>query len=110
MDQTVSLDELLDHVEALVHAVDVPLSADTERCFADDPAGVAETVARLAEKGASGVSIEDYDPRTGVDAVSVAAERVAAAAKAARDHGIVLTARAENHLYGVDRRRAFRRR
>jgi 2-methylisocitrate lyase-like PEP mutase family enzyme len=102
-DQEVTLDELLSHVEALVGAVDVPVSVDAERCFADDPAGVARTVELLAAAGAAGCSIEDYDPTTrSIDALVVATERVAAAADAARKHGMVLTARAENHLYGID--------
>jgi len=102
-DQAVTRDELLAHVEALAGAVDLPLSVDAERCFADDPAGVAETVTLLAEAGAAGCSIEDYDPARGaIDDVEVAAERVAAAAEAAHRHGLTLTARAENHLYGID--------
>ena len=44
---------------ALAAATDVPLSVDSERCFADDPAGVAETVRLLADAGAAGCSIED---------------------------------------------------
>lgn len=102
-DQSVTREELLIHVEALVAAVDVPLNVDAERCFADDAAGVAETVELIAQAGAAGCSIEDYDPqRDAIDPLSVAVERVAAAADAARRHGVVLTARAENHLYGVD--------
>ena len=102
-DQAVRRDELLAHVEALVAAVDLPLNVDAERCFADDPAGVAETVALIAEAGAAGCSIEDYDPaKRAIDDVAVAAERVAAAAEAAHRHGMVLTARAENALYGID--------
>lgn len=102
-DQQVTLDELLAHVAALAPAVKVPLSVDAERGFADDPAGVARTVEALADAGASGVSIEDYDPGTGaIEAVGMATERVAAAAQAARRHDLVLTARAENHLYGID--------
>ena len=59
----------------------------------------------LAEAGAAGCSIEDYDPATGrVDDVALAAERVAEAAEAA--HGLaepmVLTGRAENHIRSVD--------
>jgi 2-methylisocitrate lyase-like PEP mutase family enzyme len=102
-DQEVSRDELLSHVDALVTAVDVPVSVDAERCFADDPAGVARTVELLADAGAAGCSIEDYDPATrSIDALDVAKERVAAAGEAARKYGMVLTARAENHLYGID--------
>jgi 2-methylisocitrate lyase-like PEP mutase family enzyme len=100
-DQAVTRDELLTHVAALAAAVEVPLSVDSERCFADTAAGVAETARLLGDAGASGCSIEDYDPATGeIDDVARAAERVAAAAEAARLAGITLTARAENHLYG----------
>ncbi len=102
-DQNVTRDELLAHVEALVAAVDVPLNVDAERCFADDPAGVAITVELIAEAGAAGCSIEDYDPqRDAIDPLDISVERVAAAAAAARKHGVVLTARAENHLHGID--------
>jgi 2-methylisocitrate lyase-like PEP mutase family enzyme len=101
-DQHVTRDELLEHVAALAAATELPLSVDSERCFASDPAGVAETVSLLADAGAAGCSIEDYDPATGqIDDVATAAKRVAAAAEAAhRGQGMVLTARAENHLYG----------
>ena len=102
-DQHVTRHELLAHVAALSAAVDLPLNVDAERGFADDPAGVAETVGLVAEAGAAGCSIEDYDPQVGrIEPLEMAAERVAAAADAARAHGIVLTARAENHLYGID--------
>ena len=101
-DQHVSRDELLVHAEALAQAVDVPLNVDAERCFADDPAGVARTVDLIAKTGAAGCSIEDYDPAHGViEPVAVAVARVAAAAESAKDNGLVLTARAENHLYGI---------
>jgi 2-methylisocitrate lyase-like PEP mutase family enzyme len=58
----------------------------------------------LAGAGAAGCSIEDYDPATGrIDAIATAAERVAAAARAAHEgDAMVLTARAENHLHGND--------
>ena len=117
LDQSVTLEELLAHVRALAAAVEIPLSVDSERCFADTPEGVANTVDLLADAGASGCSIEDYDPARGaIDDVEVATERVAAAAEAAHRHGMVLTARAENHLYGIhdlddtiDRLRSYRR-
>jgi 2-methylisocitrate lyase-like PEP mutase family enzyme len=102
-DQHVTRDELLAHAAVLAEAVEVPLSVDAERCFADDLAGVAETVRLIARTGAAGCSIEDYDPvARSIDPIGVAAERVAAAAEAAHTHGLVLTARAENHIYGVD--------
>jgi 2-methylisocitrate lyase-like PEP mutase family enzyme len=78
---------------------------DSERCYPDDPGGVAETVRLLAAAGAAGCSIEDYDPVTGeIDDVGLAAERVAEAAEAAHSlpEPLVLTGRAENHLHGVD--------
>src|SRR5438132_8013348 len=105
LDQTVSRDELVAHVASLAHATTLPLNVDSERCYPDDPGGVAETVAQLADAGAAGFSLEDYDPATeGIEAVALAAKRVAVAAEAA--HGLpdplVLTARAENHIRGVD--------
>jgi 2-methylisocitrate lyase-like PEP mutase family enzyme len=101
-DQAVTRDELVAHVARIAAATDLPLSVDSERCFGDDLAGVAETVRLLAAAGAAGCSIEDYDPATGrIDAAGPAAERVAAAAAAAHEGDpMVLTARAENHLYG----------
>src|SRR5829696_5991982 len=80
-DQRVTRDELVAHVAALTAVVRVPLSVDAERGYADEPVGVAETVRVLAQAGASGVSIEDYDPVAGrIDPVEVAVERIAAAA------------------------------
>jgi 2-methylisocitrate lyase-like PEP mutase family enzyme len=101
LDTTVTRDELVAHVRALAAATPLPLSVDSERCFPDDPGGVAETVALLAEAGAAGFSIEDYDPAGDrIDDVEVAAGRVHVAAEAKGD--LVLAARAENHLYGID--------
>jgi 2-methylisocitrate lyase-like PEP mutase family enzyme len=108
----VTADELLGHAAALAAAVDVPVSVDSERCY-DDVEGFVD---ELAATGVAGFSIEDYDPGTGaIDPVDVAARRVAHAAEAGRRHGLVLMARAENHLYGRDdiddtlvRLRAFR--
>jgi 2-methylisocitrate lyase-like PEP mutase family enzyme len=102
MDQHVTLDELLSHVSALVGSVEIPVSVDAERCFADDPEGVAANVEQIAATGAAGVSIEDYDPRTGLDPVDVAVQRVEAAAAITHSHGMTLTARAETHLYGAN--------
>jgi len=101
-DQSVTRAELLDHVERLSAATDLPLNVDSERLFAEDLAGVGETVRLLGEAGAAGCSIEDYDPATrSIDPVERAAERVAAAAAAAHaGDPMVLTARAENLLYG----------
>ncbi|MCY1139893.1 isocitrate lyase/phosphoenolpyruvate mutase family protein [Actinoplanes sp. Pm04-4] len=102
-DQQVTRAELVAHVAAVTAAVTVPLNVDAERCFADAPDGIAETIDLLAEAGAAGLSIEDYDPATArIESLESGIERVAAAAEACARHNIVLTARAENHLYGYD--------
>jgi len=101
LDGHVTRDELVAHVRSLVAATDLPLNVDSERCFPDDSGGVAETVRMLADAGAAGFSIEDYDPVTErITDIGRAAERVAEAAEAAQ--GMVLTGRAENHIRGVD--------
>ena len=105
LDQNVSRDELVAHVTTIAAATDLPLNVDSERCYPDDEGGVTRTVELLAEAGAAGFSIEDYNPDTGgMDDVAAAAERVAEAAAASRkqDEPLVLTGRAENHIRGVD--------
>jgi 2-methylisocitrate lyase-like PEP mutase family enzyme len=106
MDGDVTREQALAHAAALAAATDLPVSADLENGFVDDPAGVAGTVTRAIAVGLSGCSIEDFtrQPDAPIYDIKLAAERVAAAAKAA--HGgpehLVLTARAENHLRGID--------
>ena len=100
LDQTVSRDELVAHVATLAAATDLPLNVDSERCYPDDPGGVTRTVDLLSEAGAAGFSIEDFDPgKGGMDALGLATERVAEAAEASQQ-GVLLTARAENHIRG----------
>ena len=100
LDMQVTRDELVAHVVQIAEATPLPLNVDSERCFPDEPGGVAETVRLLADAGAAGCSIEDYDPaKDAIDPIEVAAARVATAAEAAP---LVLTARAENHLHGID--------
>src|SRR5262249_37257706 len=62
--KTVRRNDLIEHVASLSHATSLPLNVDSECCYPDDPGGVAETVKKLAEAGAAGFSIEDYDPAT----------------------------------------------
>ena len=105
LDQHVTRDELVAHVAELTGATSLPLNVDSERCFPDDPGGVAETVQLLAGAGAAGFSVEDYDPATeSIDDVDVAVARVAIAAEATSrlPEPMVVTARAENHIRGVD--------
>jgi 2-methylisocitrate lyase-like PEP mutase family enzyme len=102
-DGTVARDDVLAHCRAMAAAVDIPVAADTENAFADDPDGVAETVRLAATTGLAGCSVEDYARDTGeIYDRGLAAERVAAAAETAhRDQArLVLTARAEALLHG----------
>ena len=104
-DGTVTRDELVAHVASLAAATALPLNVDSERCYPDEPGGVAETVALLAGAGAAGCSIEDYDHAADrIDELELATERVAAAAEAAHrpPEPLMLTGRAENHIRGVD--------
>jgi 2-methylisocitrate lyase-like PEP mutase family enzyme len=103
MDMTERRAGLVEHVYALAGATDLPLSVDAERCYPEEVGGVQETVRLLAEAGASGCSIEDWNPRTGrIEDLGLAVERVGVAAAEAGRHGMVLTARAENHLRGTN--------
>lgn len=99
-DGSVSREEALTHAAAVVRAVDVPVSADLENGFADDPHGVAKTVRKAAAVGLAGASIEDATGRADdpIYGAALAAERVAAAVDAAGS-GFVITARAENFLH-----------
>jgi 2-methylisocitrate lyase-like PEP mutase family enzyme len=104
LDGTVTRGQALGHAATIVGATDLPVSADMENCFADDPSGVAETIALAARTGLAGCSIEDFTGRAEdpIYEPALAAERVAAAATAAHrgPAKLVLTARAENYLHG----------
>lgn len=102
-DGQVTREEALAHARAIVEAVEVPVSADLEKGFGDRPEDAAEAIRQAAEAGLAGGSIEDYsgDAARPIYPIALAAERIAAAAGAARASGLVLTARAENHLHGV---------
>jgi 2-methylisocitrate lyase-like PEP mutase family enzyme len=98
LDGTATLEEVVSHVWALVAATSLPVSVDLENGY-DDP---ARAISLVAEAGAVGGSIEDYDPDGSLYPVDVAVERVAAAVEAARGLGFpfMVTARAENHIRG----------
>jgi 2-methylisocitrate lyase-like PEP mutase family enzyme len=104
LDGSVSRDEAIEHAAAIVDSTDVPVSADLENAFADDPGDVAETVRRARDAGLAGCSVEDFSGRdeAPIYDVGLATERIAAAAEAAHADGVhlVLTARAENHVHG----------
>jgi len=103
-DGEVSRAEKIAHCRALAAATDLPISADLEKGFADDPETAAESITLAAEAGMVGASIEDYsgDSAKPIYDLGLAVERVAAAVEAARSLGFpfTLTARAEALLRG----------
>jgi 2-methylisocitrate lyase-like PEP mutase family enzyme len=104
LDGSVTREEAIAHSAALVEATPLPVSADLENGYADEPEGVAETVRLAVEAGLAGCSVEDYTGNEDEPIYNalLATERVAAAAEAAHSGAdrIVLTARCENYLHG----------
>lgn len=105
-DGSLTRDEALAHAAQIAAALDLPVSADLENGFGDEPAEVARTVSEAVRVGLAGCSIEDYtgDDESPIYPHALALERIAAAASAAHDgpSRLVLTARAENHLHEYD--------
>jgi len=103
-DGRVTRQEALAHGRAIVEAVQVPVAADLEKGFGDAPAAAAETIRLAGAAGLCGGSIEDSsgDKSNPIYGIAQAAERIAAAAEAARALAFpfVLTARAENFIAG----------
>jgi 2-methylisocitrate lyase-like PEP mutase family enzyme len=99
LDGGATLDEVARHAGELDRASDLPVSVDLENGYGDSPEDAARAIARVAEAGAVGGSIEDWSP-SGLYEQAHAVERVAAAVEAARALGFpfALTARAENHI------------
>ena len=100
LDGNVTLDEVVAHVAALDEATALPISVDLENGFGAAPEDAARAITRVAEAGAVGGSIEDWDPAGHLYEHAHAVERVVAAVEAARALGFpfTLTARAENHI------------
>jgi 2-methylisocitrate lyase-like PEP mutase family enzyme len=99
-----SLDAVLAHYRELAEATDVPLNADFENGFADDPEGVAANVTRCIATGVAGLSVEDSpkDARPLYELDGAVARVKAARAALDRAGGdVVFTARAENFIRGV---------
>jgi 2-methylisocitrate lyase-like PEP mutase family enzyme len=95
-DGEATLDEVVAHVRAIAAAVSIPLSVDLENGYG--PPDIA--IRRVAEAGAQGGSIEDWDGERLYD-VDEAVERLRAAVEAAPPDFVVV-GRAENHIRGVD--------
>jgi 2-methylisocitrate lyase-like PEP mutase family enzyme len=103
-DGAVGRDLMLAHIRELVEATDLPVNADFENGYANDPDGVAENVRRCVETGVAGLSIEDNSGRGDkpLYELELAAERIRAAKAAIADSGVLLTGRAECFLVGQD--------
>jgi 2-methylisocitrate lyase-like PEP mutase family enzyme len=101
-DGQVTLDEVVEHVKVLVEACGLPVSVDLENGYSSSPEGAARAIEAVATVGAVGGSIEDWEDGAGIYEVGHAAERIAAAARVAREQPFpfMLTARAENHIRG----------
>jgi 2-methylisocitrate lyase-like PEP mutase family enzyme len=95
-------EEILANAKAIVEATALPVSADLEDGFGHTPEDCAKTVHLGAETGLAGGSIEDAtgDPDAPIYEFRPSVDRVAAAVEQARKSNFVLTARAENFLWG----------
>lgn len=102
LDSEITLEEKLTHLKAVCEVTTIPVSADFEHGFADDPKTCAENLLRAAEAGVVGASIEDWS-RAALYDLNLATERIAACAEAIQqlDFDFTLTARAENLLRGT---------
>jgi 2-methylisocitrate lyase-like PEP mutase family enzyme len=103
-DGAMTRDQVLQHYREIAEAADVPVNADFENGFADDPAGVAANVRLCIETGVAGLSIEDFtgddaDPLYGFE-LAVARVRAAREAIDAAGGGVLLTGRSEGFIHG----------
>src|SRR2546422_161481 len=100
----VSRDAMLAHIAEIAAAAKLPVNADFQSGYADQPEGVAENVRLCVETGVAGLSIEDAtgDPRSPLYDLPLAIERIEAARTAIdeADAGVLLTGRAECYLVG----------
>mgnify|MGYP001236905822 FL=1 len=104
-DGAVTLEEKLAHCRELAAATDIPLNADFENGFSDENATLRDNVLRLIETGIAGLSIEDFSrDKLTIYSKDEAADRLAVVMEAIQQSGIpvLLTARAENLIRGVD--------
>ena len=103
-DNHVPLEDALAHFRAIAASVDVPVNGDFEGGFARAPEGVARNVARAAETGVAGISIEDStgDGSDPLFDFTLSVERVRAARRAIDESrsGVVLTGRSEGFIVG----------
>ncbi|MFT3933425.1 MAG: isocitrate lyase/phosphoenolpyruvate mutase family protein [Chitinophagaceae bacterium] len=100
----VTRDETLENAKAIVNATHLPVAADLENGFGDEPEACAQTILLAAKAGLAGGSIEDATgfPANPIYDFDLSVARVKAAVQAARSLAIpfTLTARAENLIHG----------
>ena len=105
LDGSLDRDEVMSHVAAIVAATELPVSADLENGFGDDPQTVADTVRLALDAGLAGCSIEDFTRRSDhpIYDAALAAARMAAACDVAHSGPVrlVVTGRADNYLHGL---------
>src|SRR5438876_4232963 len=104
-DGSVTRDDMLAHIKELVEATDIPVNADFENGYADDPNSVAENARLCTETGVAGLSIEDATDRkeSRLYDVDLAVERIHAAREALHGTGVLLVGRAEGFLVGREK-------
>jgi 2-methylisocitrate lyase-like PEP mutase family enzyme len=100
----ITREQTLENARAILEATDLPVAADLENGYGDDPESCAETMTLAAAAGLSGGSIEDATgrPNDAIYSFDLAVERVSAAVEAVRKLSVpfTVTARAENLIYG----------
>jgi len=103
-DYNAGRENVMAHIRAMAPVIEIPLAADLEDGFGPKPEDCAETIRQGAAAGLVGGSIEDFtgDRASPIYSISEAADRIRAAAEAARNlpFKFMLCARAENHLNG----------
>jgi len=104
-DGSVKRDDMLAHIRELVEATDIPVNADFENGYADDPNWCAENARLCAETGVAGLSIEDAADRqeSPIYDVKLAVERIHAVREALHGTGVLLIGRAEGFLVGREK-------
>ena len=106
LDGAVGLEQMMAHCKELSAATTLPLSADLENGFADDPKTAAQALVRGAEAGLVGGSLEDFSGNPGkpIYDFSLAVERVQAGVEAVKKlpFKFMFCARAENLIHGSD--------
>jgi len=104
-DGSVKRDDMIAHIRELVEATDIPVNADFENGYADEPNWCAENARLCADTGVAGLSIEDAADRkeSPLYDVDLAVERIHAVREALHGTGVLLVGRAEGFLVGQEK-------